>query len=314
MRVGKEPWIDLKESREMTFRTGDCYSPRDDSMESPSRDDSGSLDINMSEGHDGYDLVIAGAFPTLQGRVTLLRRSQLALSQLYIALTNTRPGGSCVMVCNTKTFSWIIELIGVLRRVFKSVAAMKGKTLHSRRSSCYLVCQGFEEISDEERENEGWGEGVDVEEYKQRVRDVLGWVKDRLVEVEASSESSAASGEGKSPRSAEAGEDSDDGDEEEPGGSELAGNRRIIVPMTLLLEYADANALYEGEHQAFLQLFEPIWEAQYQAMKDHMAILSSSSPRDEKNERYQRQNSAEGEYFRILSASATIRFFRNDIF
>lgn len=239
---GKEPWINLK-------------------------DHSDTLGTGLGTRHEGYDLVIAGAFPTLEGRIPILRRAQLALSQLYIALTNTRPGGSCVMVCNTKTFSWILEIIGVLRRAFESVTALKGKLLHSTRSSCYLVCQGFRRRIGDGDGGVGNSEGTDVDEYKQRVRDVLGWIKKRLAETEAGF-TSKASQESENSQGEESGGDSD-GEEVE----EDQGTTGPATHMSLLPEYADADALYEGEHPALLKLFEPIWESQCRAMEEHMRRL-----------------------------------------
>lgn len=233
---GKEPWINLKVN-------------------------SDTLGIGLDTRHEGYDLVIAGAFPTLEGRIPILRRAQLALSQLYIVLTNTRPGGSCVMVCNTKTFSWILEVIGVLRRAFESVTALKGKLLHSTRSSCYLVCQGFRRRIGDGDGGVGNSEGTDVDDYKQQVQDVLGWIKERLAETEAGFTSKASQEE-------ESGGDSD-GEEVEEG----QGMTGPATRMSLLPEYADADALYEGEHAALLDLFEPIWESQCRAMEEHMRKL-----------------------------------------
>lgn len=259
---GKEPWINLKVH-------------------------SDTLGIGLGTRHEGYDLVIAGAFPTLEGRIPILRRAQLALSQLLIVLTNTRLGGSCVMVCNTKTFSWILEIIGVLRRAFESVTALKGKLLHSTRSSCYLVCQRYRRGIGDGDEGVGNSEGTDVDEYKRRVRDVLGWIKERLAETEAGF-TSKASQEGENSRGEESGGDSD-GEEEE----EAQGMTRPATHMSLLPEYAGANALYEGEHAALLNLFEPIWESQCRAMEEHMkrlcfALLPYKMERDD-------QRSIEGE-------------------
>lgn len=90
----------------------------------------------------GYDLIIAGAFPTGMS-ITKVERATLALAQLHIMLSYLQDGGTCVMVAGTKAFLWSIEMFAVLRRVFQSVVPAKHGKIHADRSSCYFVCQGF---------------------------------------------------------------------------------------------------------------------------------------------------------------------------
>jgi len=93
------------------------------------------------------DLIIAGAFPTGQC-VSQLDRQVLLLSQVLLVMLNLEDGGSSVVVVNTKPLPWIVEVIEMLRSVFSSVKAVKSKTLHATRSSCYLICTGFDAGSD----------------------------------------------------------------------------------------------------------------------------------------------------------------------
>ena len=99
----------------------------------------------------GYDLIIAGAFPT-GTLITAVERATLALSQLHIMLSYLQDGGTCVMVAGTKAFLWNIEMFAVLRRVFQSVIPAKHGKIHADRSSCYFVCQGFGKGSEEVRD------------------------------------------------------------------------------------------------------------------------------------------------------------------
>jgi len=91
---------------------------------------------------NGYDLIIAGAFPTGQN-VSATARATLALSQLHAILSNLQPGGTCVIVANTKPFLWNVEMFAVLRRVFQHIQPAKHDALHAIRSSCYFVCTNF---------------------------------------------------------------------------------------------------------------------------------------------------------------------------
>lgn len=90
-----------------------------------------------------YDLVIAGAFPTMQGRAPWWHRVQLLLSQLLIVLTHVAQGGSVLVLVKTKPQLLTMDILGVLQQVFRFVLAHKAGGLHSVRSSCYLVCHGF---------------------------------------------------------------------------------------------------------------------------------------------------------------------------
>lgn len=97
--------------------------------------------INLEK--NGYDLIVAGAFPTGQ-HISLAARAILALSQLHAILCNLQPGATCVVVANTKTFMWNVEMFAVLRRVFGRIEPAKHSELHAIRSSCYFVCTGFD--------------------------------------------------------------------------------------------------------------------------------------------------------------------------
>ena len=96
----------------------------------------------------GYDLIIAGAFPTGMS-ITSGERATLALSQLHVVLSYLQDGGTCVMVAGTKPWLWTIEMFAVLRRVFQSVTPAKHGKIHADRSSCYFVCRGFRKGSEE---------------------------------------------------------------------------------------------------------------------------------------------------------------------
>lgn len=239
----REPWIELPGEER--------------SNEGPSTE---------TQNRPAYDLVIAGAFPTGQGQVLWRHRQQLALAQLYIVMTNLRPGGSCVLVCNTKAFAWVVDLVGFLRKVFGSVRALKGKVLHARVPSCYLICESFGGHS-EGSGSHGEGANVEMDNGRTRVKEVLVWVKERLVEadVEAKSKESAGGHD-----EAEVRDDSSDG-------PNTGGNMDNVVGVGLLPEYPDLKALYDGEHEAFIRLLEPLWEKQTRAMEDHMVYLKSNS-------------------------------------
>ena len=120
----------------------------------------------------GYDLIIAGAFPTGMS-ITAAERATLALSQLHVVLSCLKGGGKCVMVAGTKAVLWSIEMFAVLRRVFQSVTPAKHEKIHADRSSCYFVCQGFRKGSEE------------VEAMKCRVKRALETLKkvDQIHEV-----------------------------------------------------------------------------------------------------------------------------------
>ncbi|EMD36561.1 hypothetical protein CERSUDRAFT_115593, partial [Gelatoporia subvermispora B] len=109
---------------------------------------------------DTFELVIAGAFPTLLGRIPWFTRARLVFSQLLIALSTIAQGGSCVVCINSKPFLWIVDAIGMLRGCFSSIIAGKGGKLHAVRTSCYLVCRGFEATEDELRTRKLWLQDV----------------------------------------------------------------------------------------------------------------------------------------------------------
>ncbi|KAF7976443.1 hypothetical protein HWV62_6679 [Athelia sp. TMB] len=90
----------------------------------------------------GYDLIIAGAFPTGQ-QISFSDRAILALSQLHAIISNMQPGGTAVVVANTKAFLWNAEMFAALRRIFQHIEPAKHAELHAIRSSCYFVCTGF---------------------------------------------------------------------------------------------------------------------------------------------------------------------------
>ncbi|THH30959.1 hypothetical protein EUX98_g3217 [Antrodiella citrinella] len=88
-----------------------------------------------------YDLILAGAFPTLEGFVPWWYRIQLALSQLLVVFTNLAHGGACIIVVKNKPFRWLVELTSILRTSFTTVTASKGSVI--LRSTCYIVCREF---------------------------------------------------------------------------------------------------------------------------------------------------------------------------
>ncbi|KAK7691464.1 hypothetical protein QCA50_004863 [Cerrena zonata] len=90
-----------------------------------------------------FDLVVAGAFPTMEGKLPWYHRVQLALSQLYIVLFNLQNNGSAMFVINTKPFVWQVEVLAILKNCFRSVETAKG-SIHKTRTSCYVVCKGFQ--------------------------------------------------------------------------------------------------------------------------------------------------------------------------
>lgn len=100
-----------------------------------------------------------------------------------------------------------------------------------------------------------------------RAKEVLVWVKERLMEAEA---------EAKSKETAE-GHDEPEVRDDGSDGSNTGGNADNVVGVGLLPEYPDLKALYDGEHEAFIRLLEPLWEKQTRAMEDHMVYLRSNS-------------------------------------
>ncbi|OSX62149.1 hypothetical protein POSPLADRAFT_1143672 [Postia placenta MAD-698-R-SB12] len=86
-----------------------------------------------------YDLVIAGAFPTMQGRAPWWHRVQLLLSQLLIVLTHVAQGGSVLVLVKTKPQLLTMDILGVLQQVFRFVLAHKAGGLHSYCQSSMLA-------------------------------------------------------------------------------------------------------------------------------------------------------------------------------
>jgi 23S rRNA U2552 (ribose-2'-O)-methylase RlmE/FtsJ len=128
----------LANTKRYLLKTGDIthlnFDARDSKFHPPP------TRVDLEEG--GYDLIIAGAFPTGQ-KVSTATRAILALSQLHAILSNIRPGGTCVVVANTTPFLWNAEMFAVLRRVFQNIQPAKHGKLHAIRSSCYFVCMNF---------------------------------------------------------------------------------------------------------------------------------------------------------------------------
>ncbi|KAH8103334.1 hypothetical protein BXZ70DRAFT_985344 [Cristinia sonorae] len=89
-----------------------------------------------------FDLVLGGAFPTMQAFFPWWHRTQLSFSQVFIAFSCLREGGSFILVTSSKPYRSLIELLALLRLSFATVTACKGPS-HKTRSSSYLVCRGF---------------------------------------------------------------------------------------------------------------------------------------------------------------------------
>lgn len=173
-----------------------------------------------------FDLVIAGAFPTLaEGRVSTRYRIQLALSQLLILFCSLRRGGDAIIVTNTKTKGWIVEITALLRRCFSAIAAGKGSYLHAERSSCYLVCTDFCATDDQ-------------------IADSIQILKNALARV--------GGVEDKQPvLDREGCEEIDEGEK-----------------WRELLQFSNwtVEELFEAEHRFLLDLFEPVWQKQHDAI------------------------------------------------
>ncbi|KAI0075598.1 hypothetical protein K474DRAFT_1664032 [Panus rudis PR-1116 ss-1] len=183
-----------------------------------------------------YDLVIAGAFPTLEGHLPWWYRTRLALSQIYIALFNLQAGGSCIVVVNTKPFRWIVEVIGILRSSFETVKAAKGP-LHKERSSCYLVCRNYHA----------------TEEQKSRY---ITYFSAALTQLQSIAERSAASTilhEGNAEEDVVDGLDIPETWE---------GRREPGVELPSLSGRSD-DEIFEEEGEFVLDLFQPQWKDQY---------------------------------------------------
>jgi SAM-dependent methyltransferase len=188
---------------------------------------------------DGYDLVIAGAFPTVNW-ITPPKRATLALTQLYAILYNLRPGGSAIIVINTKPFLWLIEIFGVLRQVFDSIEAVKGSKLHAIRSSAYLVCTGFlSPLSSIEI----------MPRLRTQVTKALEYVG-VIVAAESRNGNEATVKE----------------EEELDTPTRSRDPEWYSAPVIFAPEEPDA--LFDREHRFVLDLMEPIWETQIDAMME----------------------------------------------
>ena len=127
-----------------------------------------SLIPGSADGNPSFDLIIGGAFPTLEDKVPWHQRVRLAISQLYIILSNLQNGGTAMFLVSTKPRRWQVEILSIFRTLFHSVQSAKGST-HRIRTSCYLICTGFQRSD----------KGEMVIEYLQNLRTTL----DRLSEI-----------------------------------------------------------------------------------------------------------------------------------
>ncbi|KAH9950716.1 hypothetical protein B0H21DRAFT_681542, partial [Amylocystis lapponica] len=181
---------------------------------------------------DPYDIVIAGAFPTMEVHVPWWRRVQLVLSQVLVVMSNVAPGGACVVVINTKPYLWIVDLIGMLRASFLSVSACKSGKFHAKRSSCYLVCRGFRATEQ------------DMRDYTSRIRAAL----EHLDHVAY---------------------------ESRIDGGEVDTQLGVSEDLPLLSGQS-ASSIFEAQSRFVLDLFEPIWETQFYAIRTEFAAILSS--------------------------------------
>ncbi|KAH9924131.1 hypothetical protein B0H21DRAFT_152602 [Amylocystis lapponica] len=191
-----------------------------------------------------YDLVIAGAFPTLEGQIPWWLRVQLLLSQVLIIMSNVAPDGACVVVINTKPFMWVVDLIGMLRASFLSVAACKSGRFHAKRSSCYIVCRGFRATEQ------------DVRDYTSRIRAALQHLdhvayESRLDGGEADTKLGVPGVVPQGLRTASGYED---------------------LP---LLSGQSASSIFQAQSRFVLDLFEPMWDAQFAAIRTEFAGILS---------------------------------------
>ncbi|PCH37040.1 hypothetical protein WOLCODRAFT_128005 [Wolfiporia cocos MD-104 SS10] len=192
-----------------------------------------------------YDLIIAGAFFTLQGHIKWWNRAQLTLSQLLLVVSNLAQGGSGIFVVNTKPSLVILDVVGVLRRCFTSVLAQKGGRLHAQRSSCYLVCRGFHASRE------------DLEEITGRVRAAL-----RLLgTVSESLGSNSVTG------------DSDSEPEMEDDHEALVDRQQLRWFNLRLMSGVSAAEVYDKQQQFVLRLFEPLWTSQFEAIHTNFAQI-----------------------------------------
>jgi hypothetical protein len=206
------------------------------------------------DGADRFDVVIAGAFLTGYHRLGPYKpswrqfktRVQLVFSQVLVLICNIRAGGNAILVINTKTIRYIVEVIALLRCCFKTITSAKGSRLHSKRSSCYLVCGKFCATNQQ------------VLEHSARLRAALR----TMAEIELEE------------------------DEEAEGGEPMLQPRQERwQPVPHLFPDLTDEGLFEKEHRFTLDIFEPVWQKQYQAIyADFTKILQNSSEYHE--ERY----------------------------
>ncbi|KAI0916215.1 hypothetical protein AcV5_003214 [Taiwanofungus camphoratus] len=191
---------------------------------------------------NSYDLVVAGAFPTLEGHIPWWHRVQMILSQLLIIMSNVARDGVCVIIINMKPFLWLVDVIGLLRQTFGTITTTKGGKFHALRTSCYLVCRDFH-AADEE-----------VQRVTARIRHVL-----RHLDTVSKARADAARA----------------GESEEDGSSERTSDSPEDVP---LMSGESASEVFEAQHRFVLDLFEPLWVTQYDAIHaDFAKVLSEQS-------------------------------------
>ncbi|GJE92493.1 FtsJ-like methyltransferase [Phanerochaete sordida] len=128
---------------------------------------------DSSSTEPAYDLVIAGAFPSMNENIHLTTRIQLAYGQLLILINNLKPGGNAVVVVTTRAHRWVIEEMALLRQCFAKVSTGKGRYVHQERSSCYLVCTDFRATQEQ------------IAELNQKIRETLRHVSKTQAELDA---------------------------------------------------------------------------------------------------------------------------------
>ena len=193
-----------------------------------------------------YDAVIAGAFPTLEGRVRWWLRIQLVLSQILIVFSNVAPGGNAVILVNIKPFRWLAEVFRMLRLSFEEVTATKSKNLHNIRTSCYLVCKRFKASQEQ------------VNEYTGILRRVL-VVLERIAEERRLGQSEARPKVEVEDTTAEASE-------------RIFPTHRSDSDMPHLFPDSEED-IFNSEHPFMLSLMEPLWALQYNAIHDELATV-----------------------------------------
>ncbi|EED82245.1 predicted protein [Postia placenta Mad-698-R] len=129
-----------------------------------------------------YDLVIAGAFPTMQDSTPWGYRTQLLVAQVFLIIANTAPGGSAIVLIKTKPILLHLDIIGLLRQAFDSISAHKAGKLHAVRSSCYLVCRGFHASAEE------------IERMAGKLRYALQWLGEKALAMSSETGGSSTAG------------------------------------------------------------------------------------------------------------------------